>query len=224
MPGSSQVLPLWSTPPPIGLRGEDTEVWRGFRPGLGPPGSALTLAPRHPRNRQPSPCPRASRPRRQCLHVHILGCTSWSGAVWRPVNRASEPGRGWGHGRPTPDPYSRRCWRASRSWTIACSWVSTTLTSRSVSGRLRAPRAQPMRSGRWARRRSTPQPWSLSRVAPHAGRPSRRMTRRCRGWRAQGSFQLSSLPQPPCQARSRQGAGRGGALRKVKDKARSRTW
>ena len=113
MPGSSQVLPLWSTPPPIGLRGEDTEVWRGFRPGLGPPGSALTLAPRHPRNRQPSPCPRASRPRRQCLHVHILGCTSWSGAVWRPVNRASEPGRGWGHGRPTPDPYSRRCWRAS---------------------------------------------------------------------------------------------------------------
>eukprot|EP00069_Balaena_mysticetus_P002089 bmy_15764T0 len=89
---------------------------------------------------------------------------------------------------PTPSLRSSRrcsatawCWRASRSWTTACSWACTTSTSRSVSGRPRAPRAPLTRSGRWARRRSTPRPWSPSRAGPRAGRPSRRTTRRMGG-------------------------------------------
>ena len=181
MPGSSQVLPLWSTLPPVGLRGEDTEVWRGFRPGLGPPGSALTLAPRYPRNRQPSPCPRASRPHPHCLHVHILGCTSWSGAVWRPVNRASEPGRGWGHSRPTPDPYFRRCWRASRSWTIAFCWESTSWTIPSKKKKRKFPKMYLMLSGLGHKRFSTQQQWNPSRVQGNREMESsqRTQTRKC---------------------------------------------
>lgn len=74
-----------------------------------------------------------------------------------------------------------RCWRASRSWTTVCSWVCTTSTSRNVSGRPRAPRAARTRSGRWARRLSTPRPWSPSRAGPRGARPSSRTTRRWHG-------------------------------------------
>ena len=142
---------------------------------------------------------------------HLAVGTEWT---------QTQVGRGVGVGgqlAPPHDRRPRRCWRASRSWTTACSWVCTTSTSRSVSGRPRAPRAPLTRSGRWARRRSTPRPWSPSRAGPRAGRPSRRTTRR---WRGSGASRSCLCPGPL----ARREAGGGSREEGERDTTESRVW